>query len=120
MPKAQGWHNFVMDLFSPYWVVIHDGSLKGDATRHVAKDAAVNDQKFIVDTLARGERADCNLFIVGYVGWAAEQLGSELCSCDWVTAPLRPEYRLRQRSWHKMEAGYIKCKRAIGSHFRNL
>ena len=93
--------------------VIHDGSPKGDATRHVAKDVAVNDQKFIVEALARGEAADCNLFIVGYVGWAAKQLESKLRSCDWVMAPLRPEYRLQQISWQKR-------KRAVESHFRNL
>lgn len=93
--------------------VIHDGSPKGDATRHVAKDVAVNDQKFIVEALARGEAADCNLFIVGYVGWAAKQLESKLRSCDQVMAPLRPEYN------YDKDHG-IKWKRAIESHFRNF
>ena len=58
--------------------VIHDGSLKGDVTRQVAKDVSVSDQKFIVEALARGEGPDRYLFIVGYAGWAAGQLESEL------------------------------------------
>ena len=93
--------------------VIHDGSLKGYATRHVAKDVVVKDQKFIVEALARGEGADCYLFIVGYVGWVAGQLESELRSGDWVTAPV-------YRSIVYDKGHDIKWKRFIEIRFRNL
>ena len=93
--------------------VIHDGSLNGDTTLRVAKDVAVSEQKFIVEALARGTGADCYLFIVGYAGWAAEQLESELRRGDCVTAPL-------DRSIVYDKDHGIKWKRAIESHFRNF
>ena len=93
--------------------VIHDGSPKGDATRHVAKDFAVSDQKFIVEVLALGAGPDCYLFIVGYAGWAAGQLESELRRGDWVTPPL-------DRSIVYDKDHGIKKRRAMESRFRNL
>ncbi len=93
--------------------VIHDGSLKGDVTRQVAKDVSVSDQKFIVEALARGEGPDRYLFIVGYAGWAAGQLESELRRGDWVTAPL-------DRSIVYNKDHGTKWKRAMESRFRDL
>ena len=93
--------------------VIHDGLLKGDAARHVVKDFAVSDQKFIVEALARVAGPDCNLFIVGYAGWAAGQLESELRRGDWVTAPL-------DRSIVYDKVNGTKWKRAMERRFHNL
>ena len=93
--------------------VIHDGSLNGDTTLRVAKDVAVSEQKFIVEALARGAGPDCYLFIVGYAGWAAGQLESELRRGDCVTAPL-------DRSIVYDKDHGIKWKRAMESRFRNL
>tara|TARA_Y100000766_G_scaffold194736_1_gene167431 strand:- start:419 stop:775 length:357 start_codon:yes stop_codon:yes gene_type:complete len=93
--------------------VIHDGSLKGDATCHVAKDFAVSDQNFIVEALARGAGPDCYLFLVGYARCAAGQLESELRRGDWVTAPLG-----RSIVYDKVYG--TKWKRAMERRFRNL
>ena len=92
--------------------VIHDGTLKGGATLRVEKNVAVSEQKFIVEALARGVGPDCYLFIVGYAGWAAGQLETELRCGDRVTAPL-------DRSIVYDKDHGIKWKRAM-ERFRNL
>lgn len=92
---------------------VHDGSLQGETTRHVAEGVAVSDQKLIAEAVVRGEGPARYIFVVGYAGWAPGQLESELRRDDWVTAPL-------DRSIVYDRHHDTKWQRAIDSRFRNL
>ncbi|MEE2688029.1 MAG: YqgE/AlgH family protein [Pseudomonadota bacterium] len=93
--------------------VIHDSTLKGLATRQVGIGLSVSDQKSIVEALAAGVGPRRYAFVVGYTGWAAGQLESELRRNDWVTAPLDRDIVLD----HEHDT---KWKRATQSRYRNL
>lgn len=58
-----------------------------DSTLHIADDVALTTSRDILEALAHNEGPDGYLMALGYAGWGAGQLESELAENAWLTLP---------------------------------
>lgn len=67
--------------------VVHAAGKRWDATLPVSDRIHVTTSRDILDALARGEGPEVAFIALGYAGWDAGQLETELASNAWLTVP---------------------------------
>jgi putative transcriptional regulator len=67
--------------------VLHSGDYQGKDTRSVAAGIALTSGRDVLEALAAGNGPQRTLIVLGYAGWVAGQLESELARDDWLIAP---------------------------------
>ena len=67
--------------------VVHHAGGHWEHTRQVSSRIQVTTSPDILNAMARGSGPDTALVALGYAGWSAGQLESELAQNAWLTAP---------------------------------
>jgi putative transcriptional regulator len=67
--------------------VVHTAGRRWDATLPVSDRIHVTTSRDILDAIARGEGPQVAFIALGYAGWDAGQLESELAANAWLTVP---------------------------------
>jgi putative transcriptional regulator len=67
--------------------VVHQVGGHWEHTRQVSPRIQVTTSPDILNAMARGAGPDTALVALGYAGWSAGQLESELAQNAWLTAP---------------------------------
>ncbi len=67
--------------------VLHDGKRRWDSTMPISDDVSITTSRDILEALAHGEGPDAFLIALGYAGWQAGQLESELADNAWLSGP---------------------------------
>lgn len=93
--------------------VVHDGGAAFERSQSLGEGLAVSGAIPILTALAEGRGPKRYLVVLGYAGWAAGQLESELARNDWVTAPLDLDI-VFDRNFD------TKWKRAFEARYRTL
>jgi putative transcriptional regulator len=67
--------------------VVHRSGRRWEHTREVSSRIHVTTSPDILDAMARGDGPDTALVALGYAGWSAGQLESEIAQNAWLTVP---------------------------------
>ena len=67
--------------------VLHDGWHIYESTTQITPELHLTASCDVLEELAAGEGPEHYLLLLGYAGWAAGQLDSELSNNDWLVAP---------------------------------
>lgn len=67
--------------------VLHTGDYKGPGVSVISDEVSLTSRLEILGAIAKGEGPKHSLVILGYAGWGAGQLESEMARDDWMTAP---------------------------------
>ncbi|MFO1038847.1 MAG: YqgE/AlgH family protein [Geminicoccaceae bacterium] len=67
--------------------VIHSPDYKAPTTHEVTPEIAVTADPAILDEIAHGKGPTSRIVALGYAGWGAGQLESEMARGDWFTEP---------------------------------
>ena len=71
--------------------VLHTNEHKLKVIYDLGKNLAVSPVDEVLRAMARGKRPKKIVIVVGYAGWGAGQLESEMRRGDWYTAPAEPD-----------------------------
>ncbi|MEQ8195976.1 MAG: YqgE/AlgH family protein [Rhodospirillales bacterium] len=71
--------------------VLHGTDYSDSSTKRISKNLAWSSHRDVFEAIAAGKGPKKRVFILGYSGWAAGQLESELAREDWLTAPADAE-----------------------------
>ncbi len=71
--------------------VLHSAEADWQASKPVGEDFCVTASEDILHALASGEGPEPALIMVGYAGWGAGQLESEILDNAWLVAPARAD-----------------------------
>ena len=71
--------------------VLHTKEHKFDVIHDLGENIAVSPVDEVLRAMARGKRPKKIVILVGYAGWRAGQLESEMRRGDWYTAPADPD-----------------------------
>lgn len=71
--------------------VIHDGTTEWNSTLMVADGIRVTTSRDILVSMAKGDGPDNAVVLLGYAGWGAGQLESEMAANAWLTVPANEE-----------------------------
>lgn len=91
--------------------VLHTRKHGLDVAYGVGEDVAVSPLDTVLRAMAQGKRPEKIVVIVGYAGWGAGQLESEMRRGDWYTAPVEQDILFGED--HSM-----KWSRAMERRFR--
>jgi putative transcriptional regulator len=67
--------------------VLHDGWHIYESTTQITPELHLTASRDVLESLALGEGPEHYLLLLGYAGWGAGQLESELVENDWLVAP---------------------------------
>jgi putative transcriptional regulator len=67
--------------------VLHDGWHIYESTTQITPEMHLTVSRDVLEALALGEGPEHYLLLLGYAGWAAGQLESELANNDWLVTP---------------------------------
>lgn len=67
--------------------VLHSGDSRWDATLVITPEVSITTSRDILQAIARGEGPAQSLIALGYAGWGAGQLETELSSNAWLSGP---------------------------------
>ncbi len=70
--------------------ILHSTDYTGPSTKAINDEIAVSSGRDILSAIGAGEGPREARFILGYAGWGAGQLESEMAREDWLTAPADP------------------------------
>ena len=71
--------------------VLHTKEYKLDETHDMSENVALSPIDAVLRAMTRGKRPEKIVIVVGYAGWGAGQLESEMRRGDWYTAPADPD-----------------------------
>ena len=71
--------------------MIHDQAGDWGSTLEVSDGIHVTTSRDILEAMAEGKGPDNTLVVVGYAGWGAGQLESEMAANAWLTVPASKE-----------------------------
>ncbi len=67
--------------------IIHRADTEFDSTIHVSDQLAVSTSRDILASMSDGQGPDNTLVALGYAGWGAGQLESEMAANAWLSTP---------------------------------
>ena len=67
--------------------VLHTRSKMWDSTLNISEEISITTSKDVLEAIALGKGPDKSLIALGYAGWGAGQLESELQENTWLNAP---------------------------------
>ena len=67
--------------------VIHDPGQKWGSTLPVSESIQITTSRDVLEAMARGDGPERALVALGYAGWGAGQLESEMAANAWLTVP---------------------------------
>ena len=67
--------------------VIHDSGQKWSSTLPVSESIQITTSRDVLEAMARGDGPERALVALGYAGWGAGQLESEMAANAWLTVP---------------------------------
>lgn len=82
--------------------VLHQPSGNWEASLHVGDDVSITTSRDILAAIGGGEGPDRYLVTLGYAGWAAGQLETEILHNSWLNTPVEPDIIFRtppQQRW---------------------
>lgn len=88
--------------------VLHDDPREWNSTLRFGRGLAVTTSRDILAAMARGEGPENVLIALGYAGWTAGQLESELAQNSWLTVPADQAILFRTplaERWHAAARG---------------
>jgi len=71
--------------------VIHDGDREWNSTLRVSDAVRVTTSRDILESMAAGQGPARSLVAIGYAGWGAGQLETEMAANAWLTVPATEE-----------------------------
>ena len=84
-PSSAVFEGGPMDAFRGF--VLHDGWHIYESTMQITPELHLTASRDILEAMGRGDGPEHHMLILGYAGWQAGQLESELASNDWLIAP---------------------------------
>jgi putative transcriptional regulator len=88
--------------------VLHTSDYAGKGTIRVTERVSMTDDMSVLGDLAAGKGPARLLFVLGYAGWAPQQLEGEMAREGWVTAPEDVEILFgddQATKWERARAG---------------
>jgi putative transcriptional regulator len=67
--------------------VLHSHSTRWDSTMAVTEEISITTSRDVLEAIARGEGPTRSLIALGYAGWSAGQLETELQANAWLSGP---------------------------------
>jgi len=67
--------------------VLHDGWHVYESTMQVTPELHLTSSRDVLEALGQGDGPEHYMLVLGYAGWQAGQLESELSNNDWLIAP---------------------------------
>ncbi len=67
--------------------VLHSGESRWDATLAITPEVCITTSRDVLEAIARGEGPARILVALGYAGWGAGQLETEITSNAWLSGP---------------------------------
>ena len=71
--------------------VLHTREHELDVAHEVSKNVAISSVDVVLQSMVQGRRPMKIVVVIGYAGWGAGQLESEMRRGDWYTAPADPD-----------------------------
>jgi putative transcriptional regulator len=84
--------------------VLHESSTKWASTLQVTAEISVTTSLDILEAIATGKGPRHNLVALGYAGWGAGQLESELAQNAWLSGPAKSEIIFNRASEERWQA----------------
>jgi putative transcriptional regulator len=85
-------------------MVLHDNSAPWDSTLKISENLALTTSMDIVRSLAEGNGPTNALFLLGYAGWAAGQLETELLENSWLNVGADPKIIFHTEIEHRWQS----------------
>jgi putative transcriptional regulator len=82
--------------------VLHSRSTRWDSTMAVTDEISITTSRDVLEAIARGEGPKRSLIALGYAGWSAGQLETELQANAWLSGPADTQILFRlspERRW---------------------
>jgi putative transcriptional regulator len=96
--------------------VLHESDTKFDSTVDAAARVKVTVSQDILAAMARGEGPERAVVALGYAGWSAGQLESEIAANAWLSAPADPAIIFQT----PFEKRWSAAARLLGIDIQNL
>lgn len=77
--------------------VLHDGWHVYESTMQITAELHLTSSRDVLEALGQGEGPEHYLLVLGYAGWEAGQLESELSNNDWLIAPASHQILFQER-----------------------
>ncbi|MES9842350.1 MAG: YqgE/AlgH family protein [Candidatus Thiodiazotropha endolucinida] len=84
--------------------VLHDSSTEWASTLKVTTEISVTTSLDILEAIATGKGPEHNLVALGYAGWGAGQLESELAQNAWLSGPAESDIIFNRASDERWQA----------------
>ncbi|MEW7975575.1 MAG: YqgE/AlgH family protein [Candidatus Thiodiazotropha endolucinida] len=84
--------------------VLHESSTEWASTLKVTADISVTTSLDILEAIAAGKGPEHNLVALGYAGWGAGQLESELAQNAWLSGPAESDIIFNRASDERWQA----------------
>jgi putative transcriptional regulator len=84
--------------------VLHESTTKWASTLQVTAEISVTTSLDILEAIATGKGPRHNLVALGYAGWGAGQLESELAQNAWLSGPAKSEIIFNRASEERWQA----------------
>ncbi|MES9818310.1 MAG: YqgE/AlgH family protein [Candidatus Thiodiazotropha sp.] len=84
--------------------VLHESSTEWASTLKVTTDISVTTSLDILEAIAAGKGPEHNLAALGYAGWGAGQLESELAQNAWLSGPAESDIIFNRASDERWQA----------------
>jgi len=83
--------------------ILHSGEKSWETTLTVSDDFKITSSRDIIADIAAGEGPDNFIILLGYAGWGAGQLETEILANSWLTSESDPEIVFKlpiEQRWH--------------------
>jgi len=84
--------------------VLHDSSSEWSSTLHITTEISVTTSLDILEAIASDKGPTQSLIALGYAGWGAGQLESELAQNAWLNGPAKSDIIFKRASQERWQA----------------